>query len=107
MGQRNVKILFDAGVKIAFGTDSGALPTRIPGFAEHRELQLLVQSGLSPMDALVCATKTNAKVLGATDRGTLETGKLADFIVLNGDPLADIRNTTRIDAVYHNGNRIR
>lgn len=59
------------------------------------------------MDALVCATKTNAKVLGATDRGTLETGKLADFIVLNGDPLADIRNTTRIDAVYHNGNRIR
>jgi imidazolonepropionase-like amidohydrolase len=107
IGQRNVKILFDAGVKIAFGTDSGALPTRIPGFAEHRELQLLVQSGISPMDALVCATRTSAEVIGATDRGTLEAGNVADFIILDGDPLADIRNTTRIEAVYHNGNRVR
>ena len=103
MGKRNVKTLFDAGVKIAFGTDSGALPTRIQGFAEHRELQLLVQAGLSPMEAIVCATKNSAEVIGASDRGTLEAGKKADFLVLNGSPLDDIRNTTRIDRIYHNG----
>jgi imidazolonepropionase-like amidohydrolase len=103
MGQRNVKTLFEAGVKIAFGTDSGALPTRIQGFAEHRELQLLVQAGLSPMDAIVCATKNSAEVIGASDRGTLEVGKKADFLVLNGNPLDDIRNTTGIDRIYHGG----
>jgi imidazolonepropionase-like amidohydrolase len=59
------------------------------------------------MDALVCATRTSAQVIGATDRGTLESGKLADFIILDGDPIADIRNTTRIEAVYHNGKRVR
>jgi len=103
MGQRNVKILFDAGVKIAFGTDSGALPTRVQGFAEHRELQLLVQAGLSPMDAIVCATKNSAEVIGAADRGTLEVGKRADFLILDGNPLDDIRNTTHIDSIYHRG----
>ncbi|HEY0791249.1 MAG TPA: amidohydrolase family protein [Chthoniobacterales bacterium] len=105
MGQRNAKILFDAGVKIGFGTDSGALPTRIAGFAEHRELQLLVQAGISPLNALVCATRNAAEILGAVDRGTLEAGKRADFIVLNGNPLQDIRNTTDVSAVYHGGRR--
>ena len=106
MGQRNVKILFDAGVKVAFGTDSGAVPTRVQGFAEHRELQLLVQAGLSPMEAIVCATKNSAEVIGATDRGTLEIGKKADFLVLNGNPLEDVRNTTNIDMIYHEGKRV-
>jgi imidazolonepropionase-like amidohydrolase len=103
MGQQNVKILFDAGIKVAFGTDSGAVPTRVQGFAEHRELQLLVQAGLSPMDAIVCATKNSAEALDASDRGTLEVGKKADFLVLNSNPLDDIRNTTRIDRIYHHG----
>jgi imidazolonepropionase-like amidohydrolase len=103
IGQSNVKILFEAGVKIAFGTDSGAMPTRIQGFGEHRELQLLVQAGLSPMDAIVCATKNNAELIGASDRGTLESGKKADFLVLDGNPLDDIRNTTHLDRIYHHG----
>jgi imidazolonepropionase-like amidohydrolase len=106
IGQQNVKLLFSAGVKVAFGTDSGALPTRVQGFAEHRELQLLVQAGLSPMDAIVCATKNSAEVIGAADRGTLEVGKKADFLVLNGNPLDDIRNTTHIDRIYHRGKLI-
>jgi imidazolonepropionase-like amidohydrolase len=103
MGQRNVKTLFDAGVKIAFGTDSGALPTRVAGFAEHWELQLLVRAGLSPMDAIVCATRNSAELIGAADRGTLNVGKKVDLLVLNGNPLQDIRNTQQIDRIYHNG----
>jgi imidazolonepropionase-like amidohydrolase len=107
MGQRNVKAVSDAGVTVVFGTDSGALPTRIPGFAEHRELQLLVRSGLSPMEAIVCATRNSAEALGATDRGTLAPGQRADFLVLNGNPLEDIRHTTEILMIYHDGKRVR
>jgi imidazolonepropionase-like amidohydrolase len=107
MGQRNVKAVFDAGVRVALGTDSGALPTRIPGFAEHRELQLLVQAGLSPMEAIVCATRNSAEVLGATDRGTLAPGQRADFLVLTANPLEDIRHTTEILMIYHDGKRVR
>jgi imidazolonepropionase-like amidohydrolase len=55
------------------------------------------------MDAIVCATKNSAEALDASDRGTLEVGKKADFLVLNGNPLDDIRNTTRIDRIYHHG----
>ena len=106
IGQRNLKTLFDAGVKVAFGTDSGALPTRVQGFAEHRELQLLVQAGLSPAEAIVCATKNSAEVIGASDRGTLEPGKKADLLVLDGNPLDDIRNTMKIDMIIHEGKRI-
>jgi imidazolonepropionase-like amidohydrolase len=93
-------------VKVAFGTDSGAVPTRVQGFAEHRELQLLVHAGLSPMDAIVCATKNSAEVIGAKDRGTLEIGKKADFLVLDGNPLEDVRNTENIDMIYHDGKRV-
>ena len=104
MAMANVKTLRGAGVTIAMGTDSGAMPTRIPGFAEHRELQLLVQAGLSPMEAIVAATRNSARVLGAQeDRGTLEVGKRADFLVLEKNPLEDIHNTTKINAIWHGG----
>ena len=106
-GLKNVKTLHDAGVLVGFGTDSGATPTRLPGWAEHRELQLLVEAGLSPMVAIQCATRNAAEVLGdLKNRGTLEPGKRADFLVLDADPLADIRNTTRLASVYHGGKRI-
>ncbi len=104
MGLRNVKTLADAGVTIAMGTDSGAMPTRLAGWAEHRELQLLVQAGLTPMQALVCATAGSARVLGQdADRGTLEPGKRADFLVLEGNPLDGIEATLRLDTVWHGG----
>ena len=104
MAMRNVKTLHDAGVFIALGTDSGAMPTRVAGFSEHRELQLLVKAGLKPAEALLCATAHSAEVIGqGNDRGTLQAGKRADFVVLAGNPLADIRNTTRLAMVWHGG----
>jgi len=106
-GLENVKRVHDAGILVGFGTDSGAMPTRLPGWAEHRELQLLVQAGLTPMDAIVCATRNAAEVLGdIKDRGTLEAGKRADFLLLAANPLDDIGNTTRLIAIYHGGMRI-
>ena len=104
---RNVKTLHDAGISVAMGTDSGAMPTRIAGFGEHRELQLLVRAGLTPAQALVCATAHSAEVIGqANDRGTLQAGKRADFVVLNGNPLDDIRNTTRLAMIWHGGKAV-
>ncbi len=104
---RNVKILRDAGVPIAFGTDSGANPERIPGWGEHRELELMVRAGLSPMEAIVAATRNSAAVLQANDRGTLEPGKRADFLVLAADPTVDIRNTRQLVTIWHGGREIR
>ncbi|HWW97999.1 MAG TPA: amidohydrolase family protein [Edaphobacter sp.] len=106
VGQQNLKKLFDAGVNVGFGTDSGALPGRIPGFAEHRELELMVEAGLTPMQAIAAATGENAKLLHAPDRGTIAAGKRADLLVLDGDPLVDIRNTRKIVAVYHEGRSV-
>jgi len=106
IAQRNVKALHDAGVQIAFGTDSGANPERIAGWGEHHELELMVGAGLSPMDAIVAATRTSAALLKAADRGTLEPGKRADLLVLAADPTADIRNTRQMVMVWHNGKEI-
>ena len=103
MGMKNLKTLSDAGVKIAFGTDSG-IPTRFPGYLEHRELQLMVEAGLTPMQAIVAATGTNAEILGgAKTFGTLQAGRRADFLVLDANPLEDIHNTERLSAVWQAG----
>ncbi|AXC13724.1 Amidohydrolase family protein [Acidisarcina polymorpha] len=106
-GQENLKLLFDAGVHIGFGTDSGAMPSRIPGFAEHRELELMVRAGLTPMQAIVCATGKNAELLQAEDRGTLVVGKRADLLVLDGNPLDGITNVHELVSIVHDGQVIR
>jgi imidazolonepropionase-like amidohydrolase len=100
---RNLKAIRAGGVNIAMGTDSGATPLRIQGYAEHLEMELMRRAGLSPMDILMSATSGSAEVCGTTDRGTLEAGKAADLIVLDEDPLEDIRNSRKIFAVWHNG----
>lgn len=105
MNLQNLKTLHEAGVKIAFGTDSGATPLRVPGIAEHRELALMIEAGLSPADALTIATRNSAELLGLDDRGTIEAGKRADLVVLDGDPTADIRASERIVEVWVAGRR--
>jgi imidazolonepropionase-like amidohydrolase len=106
MGKKNLKTLSDAGVKIAFGTDSG-IPTRFPGYLEHRELQLMVEAGLTPMQAIVAATGTNAGILGGAKQfGTLQAGRRADFVVLDANPLDDIHNTEKLSAVWQAGKTV-
>ncbi len=105
--QKNLKLAYDAGVKVGFGTDSGAMPSRVPGFAEHHELEMMVAAGLTPMQAIMCATGANAELLGISrTTGTLTVGKQADLIVLNGNPLDDIRNTRKMVAVWQGGREV-
>ena len=107
MDQQNMKTLYDAGIRVGFGTDSGAMPTRIPGFSEHRELEDMVQAGLTPMQAIVCATRSNAELLGIeATRGTLRPGKRADLLVLAANPLDDITNTRSIVTIFHDGRTV-
>ena len=108
VAKQNVRKLHDATVELAFGTDSGANPYRVPGFAEHRELQLLVEAGLSPLEAIRCATQTTAAMLQIDEKtGTIQAGKQADLIVLNGDPSKDIANTEKIEMIFHNGRQVK
>jgi imidazolonepropionase-like amidohydrolase len=84
--------LWRAGVPLGTGTDIWQIPTGV-----HMELQELVAAGLPPLAAIHAGTGTAAQILGADqDLGTIETGKLADLVILDADPLADIRNTRRI-----------
>ncbi len=102
---RNLKKLSDAGVRIGFGTDTGP-PGRILGFFEHWEMELMAQAGLTPMQVIQTASKNAAEYLGVSkDFGTLEKGKYADLIVLDKNPLDDIRNTRSIQAVYIGGQK--
>jgi hypothetical protein len=89
-------------VMLLAGTDiAGA---RIPGFSLHDELAMLVTAGLTPLQAIQTATINPASILKQTkDRGTIETGKLADLVLLEKNPLSDIRNTTQISAVILRG----
>lgn len=94
-----VKALSSAGVRMLAGTDT-PMPLNYPGSSLHTELELLVESGLSPADALRAATLWPAEFCGAErTSGSIAAGKRADLVLLNGDPLADIKNTRQINAV--------
>jgi imidazolonepropionase-like amidohydrolase len=101
----NTKTMHRAGVKVAVGTDAGGpVGYNFQGYNTIREMELLVEAGLSPMDAMVAATRTGAELIGVADRlGTLAPGKLADFLVIEADPLADIRNVRRVRTVVLGG----
>lgn len=102
--EANFKRELDAGVNIAFGTDAGP-PGRFPGYSEHRELELMVEAGGTPMQALTAATGSAAKFLRA-DTGVIAVGKQGDLMVLDANPLENIKNTRRIYAVYLAGRPI-
>lgn len=91
-----------AGGRIAAGTDA-ANQLLVPGYSEHREMELLVQAGLTPREALRAATRNGAVLLGADSVGLIAPGKVADLLVLIKDPLVDIRNTRSIQAVMSRG----
>lgn len=103
---RNLKLLSDAGAMIALGTDSGASIGRWQGYFEHVELELMVKAGMTPMQAIVAATGNAAKVLNFTELGTIQPGKRADLLVLDANPLADIKNSRQIHSVWVGGRQL-
>jgi imidazolonepropionase-like amidohydrolase len=101
---RLVKLFDQSGVPMMTGTDAGGSMWVVPGFSLHQEFDLLSQAGLSPLTVLQMTTLNGAKFLGReATMGTVEAGKNADLVVLAANPLSDVRNLHRIDAVVHSG----
>jgi hypothetical protein len=102
----NLKIVGEmhrAGVPFLAGTDTAPGVYIMPGFSLHDELANFVEAGFTPMEALQTATSNPAKFFGITTLGSIEAGKTADLVLLNANPLDDIHNTLKIEAVIANG----
>ena len=105
VAKKNLKTLSDRGVRIAFGTDTGP-PARFQGFFEHLELEMMVDAGLTPMQAIVSATGDAARCHGRSGQfGTLAPGAAADLLILGANPLQNIRNTRTIEQVWIGGRK--
>jgi imidazolonepropionase-like amidohydrolase len=101
--KRNTRRLAAGGVLIAVGSDGGSAMD-FPGAMTHREIQLLVESGISPMDAIVAATRNGGMALRKADElGTIEPGRRAYLMLITANPLEDVRNLRKIDRVMLNG----
>src|SRR5262249_60879221 len=98
--RENLKRLHAAGVPVALGTDMWAFP----GLGVSIEMDLYVRSGITQAEVVPMATQASARSLGIDgDRGTLQAGKKADLLILDADPLADVKNVRSIRAVYKSG----
>jgi imidazolonepropionase-like amidohydrolase len=102
----NFKKMIDSGARLVLGTDAGVFPRYSFGWADHHEIGRYVQLGITPAQAIVASTSRPAEALGLKDVGVLGEGKVADFLVLNANPLDDIRNTRQIAAVYLAGTKL-
>jgi len=104
IARQNIAIAFKSGVKVAFGTDAAVYPHGL----NAREFAVMVKLGLSPLQSIQAATVNAADLLGWTDRvGTLEAGKFADIIAVDGDPLADVRALESVRFVMKGGDVIK
>jgi imidazolonepropionase-like amidohydrolase len=107
MANRNLKTLQDAGVTIAMGTDTGTNEGQWQGYFEQVELEMMTKAGLTPMQVIVSATGGAARAMKLEQQlGTIQAGKHADLLVLNANPLSDIRNTRQIHSVWIGGRRL-
>ncbi len=98
-----VSAMRNAGVPFMAGTDTAAGVHVFPGFSLHEELEYFVRAGFTPLEALQTATRNPAQFLGRRDMGTVRKGNVADLVLLDAKPLADIANTRKIRAVVLNG----
>jgi imidazolonepropionase-like amidohydrolase len=103
--QKSVTKLAAANARIILGSDTG-LEDHFFGYAEQKELQLMAEAGMTPSQVIVASTSRAAEFLGLSDRGTIVPGKRADLLVLDANPLDDIRNTRRIAKLYIAGNEV-
>jgi len=99
----NFQKMITNGARLVLGTDAGIASRHSFGWADHHELSHWVELGLTPAQAIVAATSRPAELLGIKDMGTLAVGKSADFVVLNANPLENIKNTRQIASVYLRG----
>jgi imidazolonepropionase-like amidohydrolase len=98
----NLRRVHAAGIPVAMGTDAGN-PLTLHGASVYNEMEAMAAAGLTPMDVLIASTRTAARAMGRDDIGTLQAGKLADLVVLDADPLADVRNLRAVRLVARGG----
>lgn len=98
----NLKRVHDAGIPVVLGTDAGN-PLTLHGASVFMELEAMREAGLTPMQVLVAATRNGARAMGLDSAGTVTAGAVADLVVLDRDPLADVRNVRRIALVVRRG----
>ncbi len=98
----NLRRVHAAGIPVAMGTDAGN-PLTLHGASVYNEMEAMAAAGMSPMDVLTSSTRVGARAMGRDDVGTIEPGKLADLLVLDADPLADVRNLRSVRLVVRGG----
>ena len=107
IAKRNLKRVSDAGLLIAMGTDAGPFPERFQGYFEHVEMAMMVEAGLTPAQVLRAATVDAARTMRIEGVGSIAPGAWADLLVLNQDPLRDIRHTRQIASVWIAGSTVK